>query len=110
MQAAALAASVPGLCRPASCDAGHAATAREDTRGGNTEGLSDRHLPEAQPSLTGKELSLSFSCELLPLPSALQEMIHFVSGGARFRYVTRMFKGVHQLATSHPRRNTYRFA
>lgn len=82
MQAAAPAASVPGLCRLASCDAGHTATAREDTEGGNAEGLPNWHLPEAWPptrpdlSLTGKELPLSFSCELLPLPSALQEMIH----------------------------------
>lgn len=52
--------------------------------GGKAEGLPNQHLPEAQPpaqpdpSLTGKEQPLPFSRELLPPPSALQEMIHLV--------------------------------
>lgn len=70
MPAAAPAASVPGLCRLASCGAGHAATA---------QGLPKRHLPEAplparpDPALTGKELLPPLSCG-----SALQETIRFV--------------------------------
>lgn len=77
MQAAASAASVPALCCLASCDAGHVAAAR-DAGGGKAEGLPNQHLSEAQlpawpdPALKGKELPLSFSCELLLPLSALQ--------------------------------------
>lgn len=86
MHAAAPAALVPGLCRSASCGAGHAATLGDRGGGGsNAEGLPSPIF-----------LARGRSC---PLSLLVRGCFALLPSGARVWDVTGMLRGAQQLAT-----------